>query len=283
MNLRARSLRTIFLLSALLAMVSRTAFAQSPAAQAPPPAGEDDDAQLRVAEPDFRLVNLPTTARLPRHGASFSLTHRFNGNLRNGSFGDQLGGLFGMDSGASIGLEVRYAPARRVQAIVFRTNIDRVIQFTGKFDAVRQAPGVPVSVSAIVSVEGSNNFRRNRLPGLGAVISHTIADRVAIYATPMWVHNTGLEAGLDEDTTFIGIGGRIRVSGRVYVVAEVSPRTSGYRPGDAEYAFGLEKRVGGHTFQLNFTNGPSTTFGQVARGGFPNALHLGFNLGRKFY
>jgi hypothetical protein len=286
-NLLGRSLSTLCLAAAIMGTPAGAAFAQTPAPQAPAPAAgaaaEDDDAQLRAAEPDFRLVNLPTTARLPRHGMSFSLTHRFNGNLRDGTFGDQLGSLFGMDSGASIGLEFRYAPVRRVQAIFFRTNIDRAIQFTGKFDAVRQEKGMPIGISAIVAVEGGNNFRRDRLPSLGVVVSHTISDRVAVYAMPMWVHDTGRLAGLDQDTTFIGLGGRVRAFGRVYLVAEVSPRTGGYRPGDAEYAFGIEKRVGGHVFQLNFTNGPKTTFGQLAQGGFPNQLQLGFNLGRKFY
>jgi hypothetical protein len=68
-----------------------------------------------------------------------------------------------------------------------------------------------------------------------------------------------------------------------YVVGEVTPRFSGYAPGDPEFGFGIEKRVGGHTFQLNVSNAFSTTFGQIARGGFPSTLYLGFNLARKFF
>lgn len=44
-------------------------------------AAGDDDAALVLAEPDFRVLNLPSTLRLPRHRSSFQLTHRFNGNL----------------------------------------------------------------------------------------------------------------------------------------------------------------------------------------------------------
>src|SRR5580765_1424156 len=65
----------------------------------------DDDAVLQPAEPDYRLINLPTTLRLPLYKSSFALTHRFNGNLRNGSFGDNASGLFGIDNGAQIGFE----------------------------------------------------------------------------------------------------------------------------------------------------------------------------------
>jgi hypothetical protein len=49
-------------------------------------------------------------------------------------------------------------------------------------------------------------------------------------------------------------------------------------------SFGIEKRAGGHLFQLNFSNGFGTTFGQVARGGFTyDDWYLGFNIARKFF
>jgi hypothetical protein len=97
------------------------------------------------------------------------------------------------------------------------------------------------------------------------------------------VHNTAALLNIDRDTFFVGVGGRVRVSGTVYVVAEVAPRTGGYSPDEHAYGFGIEKRAGGHLFQLNFNNGQGTTFGQIARGGTPNSLYLGFNLARKFF
>lgn len=45
-------------------------------------ADDNDDAELVLAEPDFRVLNLPSTLRLPVRGSNFQLTHRFNGNLR---------------------------------------------------------------------------------------------------------------------------------------------------------------------------------------------------------
>ena len=48
--------------------------------------------------------------------------------------------------------------------------------------------------------------------------------------------------------------------------------------------FGIEKRAGGHSFQLNFSNGFGTTMGQLARGGTGNDdWYLGFNISRKFF
>jgi hypothetical protein len=243
----------------------------------------DDDRLPSVTEPDYRVVNLATTLRLPSHRASFELTHRFNGNLREGSFAENASNLFGLDQGAAIGLEFRYAIARHVEAAFYRTNIDKTIQFSTKLDLLHERAGTPVGLSVLISVEGTNNFHTNYQPGMSIVISRAIASRVALYAEPTWVGRTGVEAGVNQGTGFVGLGVRARVRSRMYLVAEVSPRVTGYEPGKPEYGFGLEERVGGHVFQLNFTNTSATTLAEVARGGFPNTLFLGFNLSRKFF
>jgi hypothetical protein len=243
----------------------------------------DDEGVLVLAEPDFRVLNLPSTLRLPLYGSSFQLTHRFNGNLQRGSFSQNASNLFGLDQGAVVGFEYRFGIARHVQAAVYRTAVDKTFQFYGKFDPVRQNESTPVSLSALVSVEGVDNFQEHYSPALGLVVSRTAGDRLAMYATPVWVHNTAAILDDDRDTFFVGLGARVRVSSTVYVVGEVAPRAGGYSPGDAAYGFGIEKRAGGHMFQLNFNNGQGTTFGQIARGGLPDTLFLGFNLARKFF
>ncbi len=112
--------------------------AQAQSAAAPATAAADNDRSLRFAEPDFRVIALPTTLRLPRHGSNFQLTHRFNGNLRNGSFGQQASNLFGLDQGAVVGFEYRFGIARHVQAAAYRAAVDKTFQFYGKYDAVHQ-------------------------------------------------------------------------------------------------------------------------------------------------
>jgi hypothetical protein len=259
--------------------------AADPSAPAPAAAAQagDDDAALDPAEPDFFVVNIPTTLRLPVHKGTFRLTHRFGGNLRDGSFSDQASNLFGLDQGAVIGLEYRYAVMTHLQAAITRSSFEKTVQFSGKYDAVHQTAAMPVSLSGLVSIEGSNNFQENFAPSLGLVVSHEVQDRLAVYATPIWTHNSAASIGVDRDTLLLGLGGRARILTTVYVVAEVSPRVAGYAPGQVEYAFGIEKRAGGHMFQLTFANSFGTTFGQMARGGSPETLYLGFNLTRKFF
>jgi hypothetical protein len=258
--------------------------APSPAATtAAQTADEDDDAAFRPLEPDFTLINLPTTLPLPLHKGNFRLTHRFSGNLRAGDFGDQLANFFGIDEGATIGFEYRFAIVKHVEVAAYRTNFDRTIQFYGKYDAFHEGASAPVGISAIVSIEGTNNFKTNYAPAIGASISRTIGKVAAVYAVPMWAHNTAAGTGITRDTLMVGVGGNLRVLPTLFVTAEITPRVSGYIVEDAEYGFGISKRVGGHVFDLTFTNGPGTTFAQLARGGFPDSLFLGFNLARKFF
>jgi hypothetical protein len=115
------------------------------------------------------------------------------------------------------------------------------------------------------------------------VASRLVGDVAAVYVMPAWVHNTAASIGADRDTFLMGVGGRLRIGATLYVAAEISPRLGGYAPGDAQYGFAIEKRAGGHMFQINFTNSSGSTYGQIARGGAPEALYLGFNLARKFF
>jgi hypothetical protein len=261
-----------------------------PAAQATAPPPDDDDAKLRPLEPDFVTINLPTTLPLPKHAMNFHLTHRFNEDLRNDSFETQLGNLFGLDNGANIGLEFRYGVMKHLEAIVLRTSLGRTFQFTGKYDGWHQTASFPVGLSGIVSIEGENNFHNteggaqaNFAPALGVVVSRNLGDRLALYATPMWVHNTGTGSTETRDTGFFGLGSRLRLSKSAFFVLEGSPRMGGFVIGDAQYAFAIETRVGAHVFSLTFQNGPGTTFRQIAHGGVPEHLTLGFNLTRKFF
>ena len=256
--------------------VATTAFAQS--------GSDDDDAKLRPLEPDFKLINIPTTMPLPLHGGNFELTHRFAGNWRGRDFSDLAADLFGIDEGATMNFGYRFGLFKHTEVAASRTNFDRTIQLQGKYDAFHQDQGKLVGFSAVVSVEGTNNFSQQFAPVLGASISRTFGNVVAAYVDPFWVHNSAAATGVTRDTGFIGVGARVRILTGTFVVAEVSPRVGGYAPGDALYAFGIEKRVGGHVFQLNWGNSTAgSTYAQIGRGGNPDGLFLGFNLERKFY
>jgi hypothetical protein len=265
----------------------------SNAAQPASQTDEDDDARLRPLDPDFTVVNLPTTLPLPMGAGNFHLTHRFVGvNWRRDDFSTIANNLFGFDGPAVIQLEYRIALMKHLEAVIARTNFGRTIQFSGKYDALHEGGSHPFGLSAIVSVEGENNFRPTNTsgadigytPAIGVALSKTLGAVASVYVDPIWAHNTRpIGVGDTLNTFYVGIGARVRIAPSTFVVGEVSPRVSGYTQGDAEMAFALEKRVGGHVFSLVVANTQATTYGQLARGANPETLYIGFNLARKFY
>jgi hypothetical protein len=245
----------------------------------------DDDAAFEPVEPGYRLINLPTTLRLPVFKGSFDLTHRFAGNFRRGSFGEQAEELFGIDNGATVGFEYRFAVAKHVQVAAFRTAFERTIQLYTKIDAVHQHGSTPLSASIVASIEGQDNFREDYAPVVGVSLSRKLGDAVALYLVPLYGHNLNAQdlPDVDNDAFLLGFGGRLRLSPSVFFVAEMTPRVSGFDANSTEFGFGIEGRAGGHLFQLNVTNSFGTTLAQTARGGVPENLKLGFNLSRKFF
>lgn len=252
-----------------------------------PAAAQDEDPEvIPPAQPDFTLITLPTGMRVPDHKSAFRVTHRFRRALGQGDFGDLLSDAFGLDSGAQLGLEYRYGLFRGTQLGIHRTS-DRTIQLFGEYSVFRQHPGMPVAIGVWGSIDGTNNFRDSYSPALGAVVTRLVGQYAAFYAEPIWVNNSNPDPRelVDHNDTFmLGLSARLRVRPTVYVVGEWIPRLAGYQPGVDQGSFAIEKRSGGHVFQLNFSNAFGTTMGQIARGGFNNDnWYLGFNISRKFY
>ena len=256
--------------------------AEAPAqAQAQDQPDAPSDRRVDPSQPDFTIIGLPTTLKIPRFASAFRVTHRFGRPLGAGDFGDLAGDFFGLDGGAQIGLEYRFGIMAGTQIGIHRTS-NQTIEFFAQQHVLEQGQG-PVGIDIIGTIEGLDNFSESYSPAIGAVISRTLGRHGALYAHPIWVNNTNELSDDDNNTFIVGLGGRLRVRPTVYLVGEVIPRF-GYTP-DAVYgSFGIEKRAGGHSFQLNFSNGLGTTLAQLARGGQPsNDWFIGFNISRKFF
>lgn len=240
---------------------------------------------------DFTLVSLPTTLELPRFKSAFRVAHRFSRPLGRGDFGDLASDFFGFDSSALIGLEFRVSPIRHGQVGIYRTS-NRTIQLFGQYGLLRQARH-GVTVDALIAIDGTNNFRDEYSPIVGVVISRAVGDRLSLYAQPAWVghvnHNGVIHPSVrglrltDDEVVVLGLGGRLRIRPTVFVVAEVAPRVTGFDNGDAHASFAIEKRVGGHAFQLNISNGIGSTLGQIAQGASEDDWFIGFNITRRFF
>jgi hypothetical protein len=115
-------------------------------------------------------------------------------------------------------------------------------------------------------------------------VSRKVGRVAALYAEPIFVANASPFDEGDNNTVMLGLGGRLRLRPALYLVGEITPRLSGYDPGVNQASVGLEMRAGGHSFQINVSNGIGTTLAQVARGAVNNdSWFIGFNIARKFF
>ncbi len=255
------------------------------------PDDQSDDRAVDVLEPDFQLVTLPTTLRIPHKSFAFRLTHRFSRPLDAGpGYGNLLEDFFGFDSPAFIGLELRYGVAPGTQVTVYRNN-NRNIQLSGKYNLLRANSVGGVGLDAYVAIEGMNNFRQDYSPVVGMIVSKRVADRATLYAQPMWIGNTN-KLLLHPETNFrsdsknallAGLGARLRVRGSTNVIVESAPRVAGFANGQHQLSFAIEKVIGGHVFQVNVSNGLGSSPAQIAGGATENDWFIGFNIARRFY
>jgi hypothetical protein len=247
-----------------------------------------DDRDVDPVEPDFTVITLPTTLRLPEHALAFRVTHRFARGLGEGDLGDLAADFFGFDGGAQIGLELRFSPLGGSQLGIYRTS-DRTISFFAQQELLRQGDW-PLGLALAASVEGLDNFSEEHSPRVALVASRRLGQRAAVYVVPAWIGNvrpiTDPGDG-DNASVVLGLGARVRLGDAFALVGEVHPRVAGYkghRNSTALASFALERRVGGHAFQINVSNDLGTTPAQVARGrtGLDDWF-IGFNISRKFY
>ena len=256
-----------------------------PAPPRRPPHDEDLDSD--PAEPDFTVVDLPTSLRLPRHKLAFRLTHRFARPLGEGDFSSLLADFFGFDGGAQIGLGLRFGLFRGTQLGIYRTS-DRTIVLHAQQELLHEGHS-PVGLSLVGSIEGLEQLRPHagepRLAAAARVlagggprrVAQARRTRCALYAEPSFVANTRVtpsapgKRGLDRP----GLRPRRAVARDACDVARrrVPPaagrlsRATLARATPARSAPSASSgRVGGHSFQLNFSNALGTTPAQVARG-----------------
>lgn len=279
---------------------ARSTQAQSDGSLVPPPSPAPPAPSIsRSIAQD--IVALHTTARLDRFDAYFRLTHRFARDLR-GPLDDLAKSAFGLDDGAIIGFELRFAPASNLQIGAHRSLLYKTIQIFGRYDLFTEGEDLPFGVSVLASIEGTNNLRAQYSQAAGVVLSHVFGDRLALYLSPVYVWNSQVPVGVTgheghehdlpgaidanhpvsrEQTVFAGFGARLRLRPTVFAAGEFIPR-AGFTPGAHQWAAAIEKRTDRHQFQLNVSNSFNTTNAQIARGGQPGNVYLGFNLARLF-
>ncbi|MCI0490963.1 MAG: DUF5777 family beta-barrel protein [Blastocatellia bacterium] len=301
-----------------------------PTTTEPPVMATAQTEQRRAPEPyDYRLVNVPTPKRVPRHSLNVHFTHRFTSpiNQDETTFGQQLETLFGLDSFAVSSLGFSFGITDRLYANVYRSPICRpglckTIELGLGYHLLDEAGRSPLALSAYASIEGNNNFREEFTYNIQAMLARSVTRYVNVFFSPaVHINSNGQgrfnprsddffpnepladEFELGQHTGSFGFGVNARIRPTASITFEYTPRV-GFKMGRAEpvfdqgtgsivgfrnlsepeIGFGIEKRLGRHSFSLTFSNTQATTTSRYNSSNLvlpPSKLIIGFNLFRR--
>jgi hypothetical protein len=248
-----------------------------------PPAGKKDP----VEKPAFwgtRLINLPTTTVMDKGDILFRISHRFYGPVDEG-----YDRFFGLDSGANVLFSLGYGISDRIGITVGRARLYQEWEFGLNWLAVEQGltAGLPFSAAFHAgldwaTVDGSSDLKFS----LQVSLSHQLNKRLSFLVVPSFCTNTNFWALEPEGTISIGLGSRYMVFADLSVIAEWIPVVAGYSDVQSGWGLGIEKKIGGHVFQVFVTNSFGLTGSQFSPGGDLQLadfdFRFGFNIFRTF-
>ncbi len=172
------------------------------------------------------------------------------------------GSFLGLDGPASIMLAAGYGLSDRWTLTLGRSNLLREVEAGLAFRALDQAGGAPFGLA----LRGGASLLTQKTPGrslfdagnlrwlASASISRALGGRLSILLVPSFASNTDLVTGRKQDTLALGLGGRWRLTGDVSLFGEWTPVLSGYAEAANGWAAGIEKKIGGHVFQVFILN-----------------------------
>lgn len=286
--------------------------------------------ESRASEPyDYRVVNVPTPKRVPRHSLNVYFSHRFQQPVRQDDVPvrEEFRGIFGLDSNSVSSLGFTYGITDRLYANIQRSpllqqGLNRTIEIGLGYHLLDEAGRSPIALSAYASMEGNNNFSEEFTWNIQAMIARSVTKYVNLFFAPAVHFNSNgqdrfrsplkdsfpldpeaRDFRLGRHTGSFGFGVNARIRPTASILFEYTPRV-GFKMGlveatfdptftritrftnrsEAEIGFGIEKRLGRHSFALTFSNTQSTTTSRYNSSNLflpPGRFTIGFNLFRR--
>ena len=231
-----------------------------------------------------RLVNLPTTTTIDAKDVLFRISHRFYGPVAEG-----YDTFFGLDSGANVLFSLGYGITDRLSISVGRARLYSEWELGLDWLVLEQGAksGLPFSATLHagadwVTMEGSGTVKGS----FQVSLARQVDKRLSFLVVPAFATNTNFWA-LDPRGTFsLGLGSRYMVFNDLSVILEWIPVLSGYKDVQNGWGLGIEKKIGGHVFQVVLTNVFGLTGSQFVPGGDLRLqdfdFRIGFNIFRTF-
>jgi hypothetical protein len=233
-----------------------------------------------------RLIDLATPFTIGRRRLELLVTHRFNQPVNQGSSAHNL---WGLDSGADVGIGFAYGLLRTLDVSVYRSQFQEDFELAAKLQVLDQSPHVPLSaaVRAGADLLGRRGVTDPHRPFVQVLLGSRLAAGWNVFVSPSWVRATPLL----RDAWNVPVGVTAPLPGKWLLDGEVTAPNHALHgmPGASHLAWhaAFAKRIGWHLFQIVLGNSRATTVDQIVGGDFAGGftardVRLGFNLIRYF-
>lgn len=258
------------------------------------PEKEGSRGERKFNKPSFwgtRIINLPTTQPIGKKHFLFRISHRFRPAIRSG-----YDSLYGLDGPAFILLSFGYGISDNLSLTLSRSNLFQEFELSLDWIFLNQdkRPAIPFSAaisagSSLVTQTpvGEKVFQSDNLKfNLKLILSLQVSNNLSFVLVPAYSSNANHWESPSEGTFALGTGGRFMIFNDYSLVWEWIPVLSGYKANSNGWGLGIEKKIGGHVFQVFILNSTGLTSDQFIPGGDfrlkDKDFRLGFNIFRKF-
>lgn len=233
--------------------------------------------------PGYGTRFLQTQAPLVNEKGIFEVvfTHRFNQPVNEAGGND----LFGLDSGANIGIGVSWVPVARLSAEVYRASSGGDYELAAKWAVLEPTRERPLGVAARAGASWMTKYAiEDRLGAFGQLlVAYTFADRVTVAAAPTFATNTPLY----RNAFNVPVAVQVRLGRGLYAAGEYAFANRDLDGSVGQWSFAIEKALWRHRFLVWVGNSPATTVDQMVAGDYAGGVtesnvRLGFNISRQF-
>jgi hypothetical protein len=238
-----------------------------------------------------QVINLPTAQMIDKGHFLFRISHRYYQAVNSG-----YDAFFGLDGSANTLIGFGYGISNNLGLTLARTNQLQEIELGVHWLILEQGqnPSLPFSVALHAgtslitqsqpdkSLFDSKNFKLN----FQLSLTHQLSNKVSLLVAPAFSTNTSPINGESRGTFSLGLGGRFMFLEDLSLIGEWIPVVSGYKEKSSGWGLGIEKKIGGHVFQLFVLNVVGLTSDQYVPGGDlrlkDGDFRIGFNIFRTF-
>ncbi len=208
-------------------------------------------------------------------------THRFNQPVISAGGNN----LFGLDSGANIGLGLGYVPVDRLSIEVYRASTGGDYEFAAKYAFLSATRQRPFGIAVRGGLDWETKVQTpDKTGAFGQVLlSATIGDLVTIAAAPSYVSNTPQFRNVFN----VPIDVQVKMGKGWFASGEYVPRNRNLPGSVGQWSFAIEKALYRHRFSVWIGNSAATTVDQILAGDYGGGvtdsnIRLGFSIIRQF-